>query len=150
MFTLSAQAIDVDSLRKGMLRQDCGGFATFEGWVRDLNEGKSVTKLEYEAYPELASLEAERILDEACRRYPIRLVKAVHRVGSLDLTDVAVWIGVAAVHRGEAFDACRFLIDEIKKRVPIWKKEFFADGTTAWTRCEHCADGSPHHHQAHD
>lgn len=150
MFTLSPDPIDVTSLRNGMSRQDCGGFATFEGWVRDFNEGKPVTKLEYEAYPELASLEAERILAEARQRYPVRLAKAVHRVGTLELTDVAVWIGVAAVHRGEAFDACRYLIDEIKKRVPIWKKEFFADGSTAWTRCEHCAEDSPHHHHAHD
>ena len=146
MFKLSSEPIDIATLRQGMIRQDCGGFATFEGWVRDFNEGRAVLRLEYEAYLELADLEAERILAEARERFPVHEVRAVHRVGSLDLTDVAVWIGVAAVHRGEAFDACRYVIDEIKNRVPIWKKEFFADGSTAWTRCEHCTAQHGHGH----
>ena len=139
MFKLSSEPIDIFTLRQGMIRQDCGGFATFEGWVRDFNEGRAVLRLEYEAYPELANLEADRILAEACKRFPIHEVLTVHRVGSLELTEIAVWVGVVAVHREGAFDACRYVIDEIKRRVPIWKKEFFADGSAAWTRCEHCA-----------
>jgi molybdopterin synthase catalytic subunit len=145
-FDLSSKPIEVDFLRKSMMSQDCGGFVTFEGWVRDYNDGKAVLRLEYEAYAELAILEGQRILAEAQDQFPIKDVRAVHRVGMLQLKEVAVWVGVSAVHRGEAFEACRFLIDEIKSRVPIWKKEFFADGTAAWTRCEHCGDGHRHGH----
>ena len=139
MFALASEPIDVASIRQSMVRQDCGGFATFEGWVRDFNEGRPVMRLQYEAFPELAKLEAERIALEANNLFPIRKVMAIHRIGSLELTEIAVWVGVVAVHREGAFDACRYVIDEIKRRVPIWKKEFFADGSAAWTRCEHCA-----------
>ena len=138
-FDLSSTPIEVDFLRQGMMSQDCGGFVAFEGWVRDYNDGKAVLRLEYEAYAELAILEGRRIIHEALDQFPIKDVRSVHRVGLLDLKEVAVWVGVSAIHRGEAFDACRYVIDEIKSRVPIWKKEFFADGTTAWTRCQNCA-----------
>ena len=145
-FNLSFIPIEVDFLRQGMMSQDCGGFVSFEGWVRDYNDGKPVLRLEYEAYAELAILEGQRILNEARDQFPIKNVRVVHRVGLLQLKEVAVWVGVAAVHRDEAFEACRYVIDEIKGRVPIWKKEFFADGTSAWTRCERCAGGHRHGH----
>ena len=138
-FDLSSRPIAVDFLRQGMMSQECGGFVSFEGWVRDYNDGKAVLRLEYEAYAELAILEGHRIINEALDQFPIKDIRSVHRVGLLDLKEVAVWVGVSAIHRGEAFDACRYVIDEIKSRVPIWKKEFFADGTTAWTRCQNCA-----------
>ena len=142
LFDLSSEPIEVNCLRNGMISQDCGGFVAFEGWVRDYNDGKAVLRLEYEAYEELALLEGHRIMMEALNRFPIKDISCVHRVGLLDLKEVAVWIGVSAVHRGEAFDACRYLIDEIKSRVPIWKKEFFTDGSKAWTRCHKCAGGN--------
>jgi molybdopterin synthase catalytic subunit len=145
-FELFSAAIEVNLLNKGMGSQGCGGFVTFEGWVRDYNDGKAVLRLEYEAYVELAILEGQRILAEARDQFPIKDVRVVHRVGLLQLKEVAVWVGVAAVHRDEAFEACRYVIDEIKGRVPIWKKEFFADGTSAWTRCERCADEHRHGH----
>ena len=146
MFSLSAEPIDVRELRDGMMLADCGGFSVFEGWVRNLNEGKIVQKLTYEAYGDLAILEAERIEKEACELFPFRQIRSVHRVGTLEVGEVAVWIGVAAVHRKESFGACRYVIDEIKKRVPIWKKEYFADGTESWTRCDHCAGNFAHDH----
>jgi molybdopterin synthase catalytic subunit len=146
MFKISSKPILVESLRKGMISQECGGFVTFEGWVRDYNDGKAVLRLEYEAYAELAILEGQRVLGEARDQFPIKDVRVVHRVGLLQLKEVAVWVGAAAVHRHEAFEACRYVIDEIKRRVPIWKKEFFADGTSAWTRCERCAEGHRHRH----
>ena len=145
-FDLSSAPLEVNFLRKSMTSQDCGGFVTFEGWVRDYNEGKPVLRLEYEAFAELAILEGQRILNEARTRFPINNARVVHRVGLLQLKEVAVWVGVAAVHRDEAFEACRFVIDEIKGRVPIWKKEFFADGTSAWSRCERCAGEHGHGH----
>jgi len=99
---------------------------SFEGWVRDHNEGQDVTRLEYEAFQALAVKEGDRILTEALRRFPIKHALCIHRLGSLDLTDMAVWVGVSAAHRGEAFDACRFVIDEVKHRVPIWRKSTIA------------------------
>ena len=145
-FELFPRAIEVNLLNKGMGSQECGGFVTFEGWVRNHNDGKPVLRLEYEAYAELAILEGQRILNEARTQFPIKNVRVVHRVGLLQLKEVAVWVGVAAVHRDEAFEACRYVIDEIKERVLIWKKEFFADGTSAWTRCDRCAGGHGHGH----
>ena len=146
MFSLSPEPIDVQKLRDGMILEDCGGFSVFEGWVRNLNEGKIVQKLTYEAYEELVLLEAERIEKEAFELFPVKKIRSVHRIGTLEVSEVAVWIGVASVHRKESFGACRYVIDEIKKRVPIWKKELFADGTEAWTRCDHCAGNHAHDH----
>ena len=138
-FSLSSTPIEVDFLRQGMMSQDCGGFVAFEGWVRDYNDGKAVLQLEYVAYAELAILEGHRIINEALDQFPVKDVRSIHRVGLLGLKEVAVWVGVSAIHREEAFGACRYVIDEIKSRVPIWKKEFFADGSTAWTQCQNCA-----------
>ena len=86
--------------------------------MRDHNEGQEVTRLEYEAFQELAVKEGDRIIAEALQRFPIKHALCIHRVGSLDLGDMAVWVGVSSAHRGEAFDACRFIIDEVKHRVP--------------------------------
>ena len=107
---------------------------TFEGLVRNVNEGRPVVALEYCAYPELALKEGEKILEEARQRFQLEAVKAVHRVGRLEIGDLAVWIAVASGHRGEAFEACRWIIDEIKERVPLWKKEIYADGDSGWLR----------------
>ncbi len=111
-----------------------GAVVTFEGLVRNVNEGRPVVALEYSAYPELALKEGEKILAEARQRYPLEAVKAVHRVGRLEIGDLAVWIAVASGHRGEALEACRWIIDEIKERVPLWKKEIYADGDSGWLR----------------
>ncbi len=131
-FDLSAEFIDAAALRASLQTQDCGGFCCFEGWVRDHNDGRAVDGLEYEAYAELAQLEGERIVEAAIEHFGIIDARAVHRIGALKLGDVAVWIGVAAHHRDEAFRACRYLIDEIKLRVPIWKKERYRDGAAEW------------------
>src|SRR5207237_10717371 len=88
-----------------------------------------------EAYALLAEAEGERILVEAREKFALIGVAAVHRVGHLQLGDLAVWVGVTAEHRGAAFDACRFIIDEAKARLPVWKKENYASGATAWINC---------------
>jgi len=105
-----------------------GGVAMFLGTVRNKTKGKAVVKLEYEAYGEMAIRELEKIVDEGRRRFDVSTIDVVHRVGTLQLGEVAVAIVVRAPHRGAAFDACRFTIDTLKETVPIWKKEFFADG----------------------
>jgi molybdopterin synthase catalytic subunit len=148
MFRFATSPIDTAAARAELLDAAAGGYVSFEGWVRNFNEGREVKRLEYEAFAELAVKEGTRILDEARSRFPIRRALCIHRVGSLDLADMAVWVGVCAVHRGEAFDACRYIIDEVKHRVPIWKKEHYLDGDSGWVNCEHCAK-APHHSHDH-
>jgi molybdopterin synthase catalytic subunit len=152
-FRFTDLRIDTAAARGELLDPGAGGYASFEGWVRDLNEGQQVTRLEYEAFQELALKEGERILAEATARFPIKHALCIHRVGRLSLSEMAVWVGVSAVHRGEAFDACRFIIDEVKHRVPIWKKEYYQNGDSGWVNCERCAAPPEHRHRpakAHD
>src|SRR6185437_2413974 len=124
-FRLSADPVDPAELRASLADRSCGGYASFEGWVRDHNEGRRVTHLEYEAFEPLAVKEGERVLAEAVERFGVERVACVHRVGDLALGDMAVWVGVSARHRHEAFLACRYIIDEVKHRLPIWKKEHY-------------------------
>ena len=138
-FRFTDAAIDTGNVRLEVCDRGAGGYVSFEGWVRDFNEGQEVTRLEYEAFQALGVKEGERIVAEALRRFPIKHALCIHRVGTLELTDMAVWVGVSAAHRGEAFDACRFIIDEVKHRVPIWKKEHYRNGDSGWVNCERCA-----------
>jgi molybdopterin synthase catalytic subunit len=108
-----------------------GAVVTFTGTVRNNSRGRSVRMLVYEAYGTMAVRQMERLYDEANRRWPLSEVAIVHRVGTLKVGEVSVLIAVAAAHRGEAFEACRWLIDELKRTVPIWKKEVYTDGE-AW------------------
>jgi molybdopterin synthase catalytic subunit len=146
-FRLTPVGIDTGSARRELLDPGAGGYVSFEGWVRDHNEGQQVVRLEYEAFHELAVKEGDRIVAEALRRFPVKHALCIHRVGALDLKDMAVWVGVSAVHRGEAFEACRFIIDEVKHRVPIWKKEHYRSGDSGWVNCERCAAAPDHSHQ---
>jgi molybdopterin synthase catalytic subunit len=131
-FSLTDAPIDAAGLLAGLGNTAAGACVTFEGRVRDLNEGRRVVALEYEAYRPLAEKEGAKILAEAAAKYPILGVVCVHRTGRLGLGDLAVWVAVSAAHRGAAFEACRHVIDQVKERVPIWKKEFYADGATEW------------------
>jgi molybdopterin synthase catalytic subunit len=132
MFKLCSTPIDAGALTGGLRDQAAGACATFEGWVRNRNEGQPVQALDYEAYAPLAEKEGERILAEARAKFPILKAQCVHRTGALALGDLAIWVGVAAEHRGAAFDACRYIIDQAKARVPIWKREHYASGVTEW------------------
>ena len=147
-FRFTESAIDTAAARRELLDRGAGGYVSFEGWVRDHNEGQEVTRLEYEAFQTLAVKEGNRILTEAVQRFPIKHAVCIHRVGPLDLSDTAVWVGVSSAHRGEAFDACRFIIDEVKHRVPIWKKEHYRSGDSGWVNCERCA-AEPRHTHGH-
>jgi|UniRef100_UPI00404B5CC3 molybdopterin synthase catalytic subunit len=135
MFRISAEPLDLIALKTDLLDPRAGACVTFEGWVRNHNEGKPVQALDYEAYAELAEAEGNRILIEAREKFAVQTVSAVHRVGALQIGDLAVWVGVGSAHRGEAFEACRYIIDEVKARVPIWKKEHYADGASEWINC---------------
>lgn len=132
MFLLCPEPIDHEALRRELQRPEAGALAVFEGWVRNQNEGRQVLSLEYESAPDLCRAEAEKLLAEARSRYPILDATIAHRVGHLRIGDLAVWIGVTSRHRAAAFDACRFLIEDLKVRLPIWKKEHYAAGGAAW------------------
>jgi molybdopterin synthase catalytic subunit len=135
-FRLSETPFDVAALRAELLDARVGAYASFEGWVRDHNDGRAVTGLRYEAYAAMADAEGERILAEACARFDILDVRCVHRTGDLAIGELAVWVGVSAAHRDAAFAACRFVIDEVKSRVPIWKHERYAEGDAGWLHPE--------------
>lgn len=151
MFALSTEPLDSRDLKHdlGLTTPASGGYAAFEGWVRDHNEGRRVRQLEYEAYAAMAEKEGRRIVAEAIERFAVDRAACIHRVGRLAIGDMAVWVGVSAAHRDDAFKACRFIIDEVKARVPIWKKEYYTDGDSGWVNCEACAaHGHGHVHNA--
>ena len=139
MMEVTVEPIDTAALQQSLEDPSAGGYCAFEGWVRNENEGQVVERLEYEAYEPLCVVEGEKVLAEASERFPFVAARCVHRVGMLELGECAVWIGVAAKHRDEAFKACRFIIDEIKVRLPIWKKEHYVNGDSGWVNCERCA-----------
>ena len=134
-FEISTDVIDPVERKAALLAERAGACVCFEGWVRNHNEGEAVTALEYESHAPTAIKEGQRILAEAVQRFEIVTARCVHRVGKLDIGDCAVWVGVSAEHRGAAFDACRYIIDETKQRVPIWKKEHYTSGVSGWVNC---------------
>ena len=135
-FVLSDAPIDGAELRRRLQAHAAGGYCSFEGWVREQHRGRAVRRLDYQAYEALAAKEGEAILDEARTRFDVLDVRCTHRVGTLELGEVAVFVGVSAAHRDAAFAACRYVIDEIKRRVPIWKREHYADGDSGWIHPE--------------
>jgi molybdopterin synthase catalytic subunit len=147
VFKIAAAPLDPVALQASLADARAGACVTFEGWVRNRNEGQPVLSLEYEAFAPLAESEGTRILAEAREKFALVGCAAVHRVGHLRLGDLAVWVGVTAEHRGAAFEGCRYIIDEAKARLPVWKKEHYASGTTAWINCanrgEHCDGAAP-------
>jgi sulfur-carrier protein adenylyltransferase/sulfurtransferase len=167
-FSFTSERINESELRKQLQDPAAGGYASFEGWVRNHNEGLPVRHLEYEAFEPLAIKEGERIVAEAVKRFGIEHAACVHRIGDLAIGEMAVWVGVSARHRAEAFAACRYIIDEVKHRVPIWKKEHYENGDSGWVNCERCAAPTAepaeraadadnthsaahhHHYEAHD
>ncbi|WP_269538212.1 molybdenum cofactor biosynthesis protein MoaE [Cerasicoccus fimbriatus] len=151
MFTLTENPINEQQLRASLLRVDAGGFCCFEGWVRDHHLGRGVIRLEYQAYANLATKQGAEVLAAACKQYDLLDARAEHRIGNLSPGDMAVWVGVCSVHRDQAFEACRFIIDEIKATVPVWKHEFYTDGRDEWVdptacHCDHRHPEKAHHH----
>ena len=131
MSHLSLQPLDLAELMDTVTAPDRGGVVTFVGAVRDHHHGRGVTGLSYSAYEPMAESVCAAIKAEAERRWPVR-VALVHRLGDLEIGEAAVAIAVASAHRDEAFAACRYVIEEVKRRVPIWKRERFVDGTEEW------------------
>ncbi|MCS7031749.1 MAG: molybdenum cofactor biosynthesis protein MoaE [Gloeomargarita sp. SKYG116] len=134
-FSLTEQPIDPEQLTSLLVNPAAGACVTFAGWVRNHHSGKVVAALTYQVYPELAIKEGERILQEALANFALCGAVACHRYGSLQVGDVAVWVGATAAHRRAAFQGAMYIIDEIKRRLPIWKKEHYADGSAIWVNC---------------
>jgi len=128
---LSEQPLDLAKLVAQVASPERGGIACFLGVVRDHHEGRAVLRLEYSIYAAMAEAECARVVAEAEAKWEVRVVLE-HRTGTLEVGDAAVAIAAAAAHRDAAFAACRYVIEQVKRRVPIWKREAFADGTVAW------------------
>jgi molybdopterin synthase catalytic subunit len=131
--TLGEAPLDLAAVVARVAGPDAGGVVTFTGAVRASSRGRDIRHLEYEAYPGMAEAELERIADEAAARWPGVRVAMAHRTGRLEIGEVAVVVAVAARHRGPAFAAAAWVMDEIKRVVPIWKLEDWADGPATWT-----------------
>ncbi|HWL08528.1 MAG TPA: molybdenum cofactor biosynthesis protein MoaE [Planctomicrobium sp.] len=129
---LTSEPIDVPALLEFVNSPQAGAVVLFLGTVREMTQGRRTIALDYEAFPEMALSKMEEIIEEARVRWPVVKVAVEHRTGHLGLTECSVAIAVSSPHRQDAFDAGKYLIDELKTRVPIWKKENWDDGTTEW------------------
>ncbi|MCW7463679.1 molybdenum cofactor biosynthesis protein MoaE [Leptospira limi] len=115
-----------------------GGYVMFTGIVRDINEGKIVTHLDYEAYSELANQMINSILQDSKQKWDLQYANCIHRLGKLNVGEIAVIVSTGSVHRDEAYLANRYIIDRVKHEVPIWKKEYYEDGSSEWSKgCLH-------------
>ena len=135
MFELTDVPIDSPALRARIARPEAGACVVFEGWVRNHHLGQPVNELHYEAFDVMALAEGDAIVTEIEHHFSGCTILCVHRTGALRVGDLAVWIGVASAHRAAAFQACRQAIEEIKRRLPVWKKEFHPDGAAEWVNC---------------
>lgn len=137
-FVRVAQApLDPEVLRGLLTDPRAGALVLFEGRARDHHEGKAVLKLSYEAYAPMAEKELEKLRQQALERFGLTGCAIHHRLGEVPLTEAAVLVATASAHRAEAFRAAAWAMDEIKDKVPIWKREAYLDGTEAWVECHH-------------
>lgn len=131
-FALLDVAIDERKLREMLDNDSCGAFVSFEGRVRNHNNATSVERLSYYGYEALAINQGRQIIEQAKQKFDITHAVAIHRIGALEIGDIAVWIGVVSAHRYPAFDACRWLLDTIKADIPVWKQEYYQDESSKW------------------
>lgn len=134
---VQAEPLDAAALARLLTDPRAGALVVFEGRARDHHEGRPVLKLSYEAYAPMAEKELERLRQQAFERFGILGCAVHHRIGEVPLTEAAVIVATASAHRAEAFQAAAWVMDEIKARVPIWKRETYADGSEAWVECQH-------------
>ena len=128
LFELTTHPIDITSVARRVVPPECGATVTLDGYVRKFTKGRETLHLFYEAYESMALKEMEKLVDQAKRDFEISSVGIVHRLGRIEIGETSVVISVAAPHRKAAFAACEWLIRELKRTVPIWKKEVYADG----------------------
>ncbi|MCB0420396.1 MAG: ThiF family adenylyltransferase [Bdellovibrionales bacterium] len=145
MIEITDQPIHIEDQKAHLMNAKAGALVEFEGLVRNHNEGEAVSALEYEAYEPLCVIEGMKILAEAREKYQVYDVRCIHRTGLLQIGDLAVWVGATAAHRGAAFQACQYVIDQLKVRLPIWKKEHYVDRDSQWVNCQRCAQHAHGH-----
>jgi molybdopterin synthase catalytic subunit len=131
LLALRESPLSLDEVRAAIADPAAGGTAFFVGTVREEDGGRPVAELDYSAHP-TAEDSLRRVAERVAAKFPVTALAAVHRTGSLAIGELAVIVAVACPHRGEAFDACRMLIDDLKHEVPIWKHQRFSDGTQEW------------------
>lgn len=131
-FFLSPTALEQLNLKQDLVTDTAGALSCFEGIVRNVNDGRQVTALEYEAYTDLCEVEMRTIFQEVKNKFNVINVNCFHRTGRLSIGEMAVFVGVTSGHRDDAFLACRYVIDQLKDRLPIWKKEYYASGDSGW------------------
>jgi molybdopterin synthase catalytic subunit len=136
---LTHDPFDYTTLTESVRSPQAGAVILFLGTVREFTAGRQTVALDYDAYPAMAVRKMEELIEQARTQWPVAKAAIVHRLGRLELSDVSVAVAVSTPHRHQAFDAGRFLIDQLKVVVPIWKKENWADGSTEWVH----PDGSP-------
>ncbi len=129
-FELTTEPLDVGEIARRVVPEECGAVVTLDGFVRRFTKGRETLFLEYEAYKPMAIKEMEKLGAAVREKFDIAHVGIVHRLGKLEIGETSVVISVAAPHRRAAFEACEWLIKELKRTVPIWKKEIYADGET--------------------
>jgi molybdopterin synthase catalytic subunit len=140
MFRLTELAIDHQTEVLDFSHLEAGGLVFFEGRVRNHNNALKVKSLEYQVYESMAIKEGQKILERTLKRFDLHFAKCIHRFGHLKLGEVAIWVGVSSSHRREAFEACQFVVDEVKSFVPIWKKEHYELGPSSWIACHRCRE----------
>jgi molybdopterin synthase catalytic subunit len=140
MIRLTQDLIDYTAVTEAVRSPAAGAVVLFLGTVRELTAGRQTLSLNYDGYGDMALRTMQQLEDEASKRWPVVAVEIVHRLGHLELGDISVAVAVSCPHRRQAFEAGQFLIDELKRTVPIWKQEHWADGTTEWV---HPGTGEP-------
>ncbi len=135
MISVIDRSIDVSEVLASVRDTSAGAIDLFIGTTRDVSRGKKVKFLEYEAYGPMAQRQMEQMVQEAFGKWKVHKISIVHRIGRVALGEASVVIAVSSAHRREAFDACRYLIDTLKRDIPIWKKEYFEDGAV-WVGLE--------------
>lgn len=145
MFIISDCVVNhgtMNRLKDEITRPENGAAVIFEGMVRNHNEGKGVTSLEYQAYASMAEKVGSKIVDDAKKKFNITNAVCIHSTGHLQVGDIAVWVIATSHHRKDSFLACEYIIDQVKRLVPIWKREHYLDGAPEWVACHHCCEGS--------
>ncbi len=130
LITLTETTLNINAYQQFLACEQSGGTVTFLGTVRDFSQGKSVVSLSFEAYESMALKEMEKLAIIASEKWELHKIVIVHAIGKKEIGDAVVFIGTSSKHRAEAFDATRFLIDELKEKVPIWKHEFYNDSSS--------------------
>jgi molybdopterin synthase catalytic subunit len=136
-FEITFSAIDPTHLEEKLAIPQTGAIVVFSGIVRNINNGKKVTQIEYEMFQEMVKIEAEKLLKMAKEKFEIQAASAHHRAGIIKVGETAIWVGVSSQHRKAAFDACSWLMNNFKHQLPIWKKESYAEGSPEWVFCKH-------------